>query len=176
MIFTPLSIPDAVLIDLEPIEDERGFFARAWCRQESKTHCIAGDPVQINIARNHLAGTLRGLHYQLAPYAETKIIRCLCGAIFDIVVDLRPDSPTFTRWAGVELTASNHRSLFVPEGCAHGYLTLVDDTEVLYQVSTCYHPASERGVRWDDPAFGIILPAPVRIISDKDRNWPDFNP
>lgn len=177
MIFTPLELEGAFLVDLEPHPDERGFFARAWCREEFEAHGLNNALVQCNLSFNHLRGTLRGMHYQRAPHAEAKLVRCTRGAILDVIVDLRPGSPTHARWLGVELTEENRSALYVPEGFAHGYQTLTDGTETLYQVSAAYAPGAEGGVRWDDPAFGIEWPdADPRIVSDKDRAWPDYDP
>ncbi|MGH7930054.1 MAG: dTDP-4-dehydrorhamnose 3,5-epimerase family protein, partial [Candidatus Binatia bacterium] len=131
--------------------------------------------VQANLSFNWKNGTLRGLHYQVAPHEESKLVRCTRGALYDVIVDLRPQSPTYLRWLGVELTADNHRMLYVPEGFAHGYQTLVDATEAFYQVSAFYAPGAERGARYDDPAFGIEWPAEVIVISDKDAGWPDYS-
>ena len=177
MIFTPLELDGAYLVELDAREDERGFFARAWCREEFQAHGLNSAVVQCNLAFSRERGTLRGMHFQREPHEEAKLIRCTRGAIFDAIVDLRPESPTHTRWLGVELTADNRRALYVPEGFAHGYLTLVDETETLYQVSEAYAPDAEAGVRWDDPAFGIVWPTTGRrIISEKDRAWPDYDP
>jgi len=177
LIFEETELPGAFAISIEPNEDERGFFARAWCEREFEDHGLSTRIVQCNLAYNHSRWTLRGMHYQVPPHAESKLVRCTRGAIYDVIVDLRPESQTFTRWIGIELTADNHRMLYVPEGFAHGYQTLVDDTETYYQVSAFYDPASARGVRWDDPAFAITWPyAERRIISDKDRTWPDYRP
>jgi dTDP-4-dehydrorhamnose 3,5-epimerase len=175
MIFTPTELEGAYLVDLEPRADDRGFFARAWCEQEFDEQGLSTRIAQCNISFNRRSSTLRGLHYQATPHAEVKLIRCTRGAIYDVIVDLRPDSPTWKRWLGVELTAENRRMLYVPEGFAHGYQTLVDDTETFYQVSTPYAPQAEAGVRWDDPAFSIEWPDPDRaLLSDKDRSWPDY--
>ena len=177
MIFTPLELEGAYLVELDTREDERGFFARAWCREEFEAHGLNSDVVQCNLAFSHERGTRRGMHVQREPHEEAKLIRCTRGAIFDVIVDLRSDSPTHARWLGVELTADNRRALYVPEGFAHGYLTLVDESETLYQVSEAYAPAAEAGVRWDDPSFGIVWPQTERrIISEKDRAWPDYDP
>jgi dTDP-4-dehydrorhamnose 3,5-epimerase len=176
MIFTETELPGAFVIDIERRDDERGFFARAWCEREFEEHGLSTRVVQCNLAYNHVKATLRGLHYQAAPHAEVKLVRCMRGAIYDVIVDLRDDSPTFTQWIGLELTADNRRMLYVPEGFAHGYQTLADDSETYYQVSVFYEPGAERGVRWDDPAFGIDWPpAERRIVSAKDRGWPDFD-
>ena len=177
MKFAETPLAGAHLVELEPRVDARGFFARAWCAQEFEEHGLSPSLSQCNLSWNAKAGTLRGMHYQVAPHAEVKLVRCTRGAVFDAIVDLRPESLSYTRWFGTELTAENRRMLYVPEGFAHGYLVLRDDSEVFYQVSTPYHPASERGVRWDDPAFGIQWPAtPQRILSQRDRAYPDFRP
>lgn len=162
------------IIEYEPIEDERGFFARAWCKQEFQRRGLNPELVQCNISFNRKKGTLRGMHYQATPHAETKLVRCTRGAIYDVILDLRPESPTFRQWAGVELAEGDQKMLYVPEGFAHGYVTLADNTEVFYQVSAAYHPEAERGVRWDDPAFGIQLPVAVTAISRKDKDYGDF--
>ena len=176
MIFTETKLAGAYLIELEKRGDERGFFARAWCRNEFEQHGLVSRLVQVNLSSNNKAGTLRGMHYQKAPDEETKLIRCTRGALYDVIIDLRPDSPTYKEWLGVELTAGNHRMLYVPKNFAHGFQTLEDDTEAIYQVSQFYAPQSEGGVRWNDPAFGIEWPLPAQVISDKDQNWPDFKP
>jgi dTDP-4-dehydrorhamnose 3,5-epimerase len=174
MKFTATAVDSAYVVDLEKREDERGFFARAWCVEEFAAHGLYPSFVQGNVGRSSRRGTLRGLHYQIAPHQEAKLVRCTAGAIFDVLVDVRPESPTFGRWIGVELTADNHRMLYVPEGCAHGYQALADDSEAFYLSTEFYAPTAERGVRFDDPAFGIQWPVPVTLISDKDRNLPDF--
>lgn len=175
MIFTETEIPGAFLVDLELRRDDRGFFARAWDVDEFAAHGLATGIAQCNVSFNRLAGTLRGLHFQRTPHEEAKVVRCTRGAIYDVIVDLRPDSPAFKRWIAVELSEENGAALYVPEGCAHGYQTLADATETFYLVSKPYAPASEGGVRWDDPAFGIEWPhADRRIMSEKDASWPDF--
>jgi dTDP-4-dehydrorhamnose 3,5-epimerase len=175
MIFTPLELAGAFAVDLELREDERGFFARTWSGEDFEAHGLNPAVVQCNLSFNHRRGTLRGLHFQRPPHAEVKLIRCTRGAIFDVIVDLRPESSTYTRWLGVELSADNRRALYVPEGFAHGYQTLVDETETQYQVSRAYAPEAEDGVRWDDPAFAIDWPAAeARIISEKDCAWADY--
>jgi dTDP-4-dehydrorhamnose 3,5-epimerase len=177
MHFSETPIAGAHVIDLEPRRDDRGFFARVWCRDEFASHGLSAEFVQCNDAFSARRGTLRGLHYQVAPHAEAKLIQCVRGAIFDVVVDLRPGSPTFRQWFGTELSAENHRMMYVPQGCAHGYLTLEDATEIVYPVTHAYRPGAERGVRWDDPQFGIAWPrAGSIIVSDKDRQWPDYRP
>ncbi len=171
-----MALPGAYLIDLERLEDERGFFARSWCSREFETHGLNPRTLQCNVSFNRTRGTLRGMHYQADPYGEAKLVRCTAGALYDVVVDLRPASPTFMRWQAVELTAESHRMVYVPEGCAHGFQTLADNTEVFYQMSELYRPEYARGVRWDDPAFGIRWPDGERIISARDRSYPDFVP
>jgi dTDP-4-dehydrorhamnose 3,5-epimerase len=173
--FTETHIPGAFVVDLERREDDRGFFARAWDVDEFAQHGLSTRLVQANVSFNRAAGTLRGMHFQRAPHEEAKLIRCTRGAVYDVIVDLRPDSEMFKRWLGVELSAENGSALYVPEGCAHGYQTLTDGTETFYLVSESYAPESEGGVRWDDPAFGIAWPpADRRVISPKDASWPDF--
>lgn len=174
MRFHPTDLADAVLIEIEKRGDERGFFARTFCEEEFAQAGLVTRFVQANASASRKAGTLRGLHYQVAPHAETKVIRCTRGAIFDVIVDLRPDSPSYRRWQGFELTAAEGTMLYIPEGFAHGYQTLADDTEVAYQVSAPYAPGAEAGIRYDDPAFGITWPMPVTAISEKDVSWPDF--
>ena len=174
MRFVATELPDAFVLELERHEDERGFFARAWCRDEFAEHGLVPYLAQCSISRNALAGTLRGMHFQRAPHEEAKLVRCTSGAIFDVIVDLRPESPTYAEWLGVELDASRGNALYVPKGFAHGFQTLVDATEVLYMISDPYVPEAASGVRWDDPAFGIEWPeTDARTISDRDRVWPD---
>lgn len=175
MLFQATELEGAYIVDLERREDERGFFARVWCGQEFAQHGLETQVAQVNMSHNRRKGTLRGMHYQHAPYAETKLVRALRGAIYDVIIDLRPSSPTFKRWIGVELTADNRRALFVPEGFAHGFQTLADDTDVMYQVSAFYTPGAEGGARYNDPAFQIEWPLPITVISDKDQQWPLFN-
>lgn len=174
MIFTTTLVAGAVVIDIERIEDDRGFFARSWCEREFMAHGLNPRVAQVNIGRSTRKGTIRGLHYQLSPWQEAKTVRCTQGAVYDVVVDLRAESPTYRRWFGVELTGDNHRMLYVPEGCAQGYQTLVDNTEICYHTSQRYAPESARGVRYDDPAFGITWPLAVTNISQADLSWPDF--
>ena len=177
MIFNTTKLADAYIVELETLDDDRGFFARAFCRKEFEKHNLNPSVVQCNLSYNKFQGTLRGMHFQRPPYAEAKFVRCIAGAIYDVIIDLRPDSETFTQWVGVELSAENRRMLYVPEGFAHGYQTLTDNSEVFYQVSQYYTPAADAGVRWDDPVFAIKWPAADnRIISEKDRQWPDFHP
>jgi dTDP-4-dehydrorhamnose 3,5-epimerase len=174
MIFTETRLPGAYVIEPQLLQDERGFFARSWCQREFESHGLTSRVVQANISYNKRKGTLRGMHYQLAPHAEAKLVRCTRGAILDVIADLRPDSETAGQWIAVELTADNRRMLYVPEGFAHGFQTLVDDTEVTYQVTEFYTPGAERGVRYDDPALGISWPLEVTVISEKDRSWPAY--
>src|SRR5271157_3463638 len=176
MIFTETPIPGAFLIDLEKRGDARGFFARAFCEKEFAAGGLVTRFVQVNNSQSAQKGTLRGMHYQLAPMAETKMVRCIRGALYDIILDLRPGSPTFGQSFGAELTAENRRMMYVPKGFAHGFFTLADDTEALYLVDEFYAPESERGIRWNDPRFAIRWPAQPNVISDKDRNFPDFDP
>ncbi len=175
MIFTETRLKGAYLVDLAKREDHRGFFARAWCTQEYEVHGLNPNVAQSNIGFSEKCGTLRGMHYQAAPYQEAKLVRCTMGAIYDVMIDLRCDSPTYRQWLGVELTALNHQMLYIPEGCAHGYLTLTDNTEVVYQTSQFYAPDYARGVRYDDPTFGISWPMTVRVISKGDQNWPLYS-
>lgn len=174
MIFNETKIPGVFEIELDRKGDDRGFFARMWCQREFEEHGLTAQVVQTNVSFSRHKGTLRGLHYQRPPHAEAKLIRCLRGAIFDVAVDLREDSPTYREWVGVELTPERRNMLFVPEGCAHGFQTLEDDSEVLYQVSAFYAPEAEAGARYDDPAFGVEWPLEVSVISDKDTRWAPF--
>jgi dTDP-4-dehydrorhamnose 3,5-epimerase len=176
MLFTETSLSGAFVIDIERHEDSRGFFARSWCRREFEAHGLNPCVVQCNVSRNRSSGTLRGLHYQIAPHEEAKLVRCTRGAIYDVIVDLRDDSRTYLRHFGAELTEDNHRSLYIPEGFAHGFMTLTDEAEVAYQMSAFYVPDAARGIRWNDPALAIGWPAPVRVISDRDRSYPDLQP
>ena len=172
MIFRELELPGAYLIELEPIHDERGFFARSYCEREFGEHCLNTRWVQCNISFNRRKGTLRGLHYQAPPHEEIKLIRVTRGALYDVLVDIRPESPAYRKWVGVELTADNARMLYVPEGLAHGFQTLADDTEVFYQMSEFYNPQAARGLRWDDPELDIEWPGQVSVISEGDRGLP----
>ena len=174
MIFTETRLKSAFVIDPERLEDERGFFARSWCEREFKDHGIDTKFVQCNISFNKKKGTLRGLHYQSAPYEEAKLVRCTMGAIYDVIVDLRPSFKTFTQWFSLNMTAENRRMIYIPEGFAHGFLTLEDNTEVFYQMSEFYSPGYGRGIRWDDLNFGIKWPETVQVISDQDKSYPDF--
>ncbi|MCP4654337.1 MAG: dTDP-4-dehydrorhamnose 3,5-epimerase [bacterium] len=175
MIFRELEIPGAYLLEPERHEDRRGFFARTYCRHELEARGLDPTVVQCNISVNHQRGTVRGMHYQAPPYEEIKLVRCTSGAIWDVVVDLRPDSTTFKRHLGVELTAENRLSLYIPAGLAHGFQTLEDATEVFYQMSEFYHPECARGMRWNDPAFDIEWPIPISVISERDLKFPDFS-
>jgi dTDP-4-dehydrorhamnose 3,5-epimerase len=175
VIFSETELPGAFVLELERREDERGFFARAWCADEFAEHGLSTRLVQANLSFNVREGTVRGMHFQLGPHAEAKVVRCTRGAVYDVIIDLRPDSPAFKRWIGVELDADSRRAIYVPEGFAHGYQTLTPETETFYQVSEYYAPQAEGGVRWDDPAFDIDWPDPANaFLSDKDMNWPDF--
>jgi dTDP-4-dehydrorhamnose 3,5-epimerase len=172
VIFTETELAGAFFVDLDTKPDDRGFFARTFCREEFEAHGLSPDVMQCNVSYNHVAGTLRGMHYQVEPATETKLIRCTSGAIHDVIVDMRPDSPTYLRHIGVELSAANRRALYVPAMFGHGYQTLTDDVEVTYQVNEFYTPGCERGLRHDDPGLGIQWPRPVTVISEKDATWP----
>ncbi len=172
MQFIELEIPGAWLIEMEPHCDDRGFFARIWCQEEFRQHGLSTALAQCSISFNRKRGTVRGMHYQDAPHEEAKLVRCTQGVIYDVILDLRLDSTTRGSWRAVELSAQNHRMVYIPQGCAHGFQTLTDATEVMYQISTAYHPESARGVRWNDPAFGIRWPIDEIVISDRDRQFP----
>jgi dTDP-4-dehydrorhamnose 3,5-epimerase len=174
MKFRETEIPGVFEIELEVKPDERGFFARTWCQNEFADHGLSPKLAQCNMSFNTRKGTLRGLHYQVAPHAETKLVRCTRGAIYDVVLDLRPQSPKFMLSVGVTLTAEKRNMIYVPEGCAHGFLTLEQGTEVFYQISEFQSPESARGVRFDDPAFRIAWPEKIEVISERDRNYPNF--
>ncbi|NLD50137.1 MAG: dTDP-4-dehydrorhamnose 3,5-epimerase [Clostridiaceae bacterium] len=174
MIFTQTQLPGAYIIDLECIIDERGFFARTWCKEEFMKHGLNPNLVQCNLSYNIKSGTLRGMHYQAAPYEEAKLVSCVSGSIYDVIIDLRETSPTFGQWHAFELSAVNHRMLYIPEGFAHGFQTLKDNTSVFYQMSEFYHPECVRGIRWDDPAFNIEWPDKPIIISEKDKSCRAF--
>lgn len=176
MNMTSVSLHGAYVIDLERIVDERGFFARTWCAQEFRSQGLNPNLAQCSLSYNTRRGTLRGMHFQAEPHQEAKLVRCCSGAIYDVILDLRRDSPTYRKWFAVELTAANRRTLYVPEGVAHGFQTLTDETEVLYQISERYRPESARGVRWDDPLFGIEWPIRDPILSERDRAYPDHRP
>ncbi len=170
--FNETELKGAFVIEPERFDDERGFFARTWSQEEFAARGLNPKVVQCNTSFNKQRGTLRGMHYQVAPHEEAKLVRCTGGAIYDVIIDLRPDSPTWGEWFGVELTSRNRLMVYVPEGFAHGFQTLADETEVFYQVSAYYHQESARGVRWDDPAFGIDWPLAVTAISQRDREHP----
>jgi dTDP-4-dehydrorhamnose 3,5-epimerase len=174
--FTETKVAGAFLIEPEPIGDERGLFARTFCREEFEAHGLNPVVAQCNLSFNHCRGTLRGLHYQAAPHQEAKLVRCTRGAIWDVAVDLRPGSPTYRAWFGAELSDGNRASLYIPQGCAHGFLSLTDAAEVAYQMSAPYAPGAARGVRWDDPAFGIEWPGEVLVINQRDASYPDVEP
>src|SRR3984893_13988062 len=174
MIFNALEIPDAYTVELEKHSDSRGFFARGWCWNEFGDHGLPNCLVQMNISFNRRKHTMRGFHYQVAPFREDKLLRCVRGAVYDVMLDLRPQSQTFMHHIAVELSAANYRMLLVPKGCANAFLTLADETELTYLVSEFYTPEAERGVRWNDSAFSVNWPAEPAVISDKDRNWADF--
>ena len=174
MIFTPTELPGAVLVDLERHEDERGYFARTWCAREFHAAGLSDRLVQASVSYSRRRGTLRGMHYQVAPHEEDKLVRCTAGAIWDVAVDLRPDSPTFLRHVAVELSAAEGRAFYIPRGFAHGFQTLEDDTEVFYQMSAFYAPEAGRGLRWNDPALGITWPLADPILHPRDAAYPDY--
>ena len=175
MIFKETKLKGAYIIELEPLEDERGFFARSFCQKEFEEHGLNPRIVQCNVSFNKKKGTLRGMHYQVAPHEEAKLVSCIRGAIYDVIIDLRPNSSTYCQWFATELSAENYKMLYVPEGFAHGFQTLEDNTVVFYQMSEFYHPECARGVRWDDSTFEIEWPeVSKRIISDKDQSYLDF--
>lgn len=174
MKFTPTPLRGLYIVELEKNGDPRGFFARSYDDNEFKELGLKDRLVQANVSYSEERGTIRGLHFQKPPYAEAKLVRCTRGALYDVALDLRPDSPTYKQWFGVELTAENHKQFYVPEGFAHGFITLENATEAFYLVSEYYHPEAEGGIRYDDPAFQIKWPIPVKVISDKDKTWPDF--
>ncbi len=174
MKFIETKLKGAYLLEPECLEDERGFFARTFCQKEFKMHGLNTNVAQCNISFNKKKGTLRGMHYQIAPYKEAKLVSCPRGVIYDVIIDLRPDSASYCQWFAVVLSAENYKMLYVPEGFAHGFQTLEDNTVVFYQMSEFYHPECARGVRWDDPVFGIEWPLLNPIISEKDKKYPDF--
>lgn len=174
MRFIALDVAGVYLIEPERREDERGYFVRTWCSEEFARHVGKIDFVQTSQSFNRRAGTLRGLHFQAPPFAETKLVRCIRGAAYDVVADIRPHSPTFGRWLSAELSEDNGLAILIPEGLAHGFQTLRDGTELAYQISAFHWPSAARGIRWDDQAFGIVWPLPVSVISDRDRKWPNF--
>jgi dTDP-4-dehydrorhamnose 3,5-epimerase len=174
--FSGLELPDAQLIDLEPIRDERGLFARTWCEQEFADHGIDVRFVQANLSYNRRRGTLRGMHYQVPPHEEPKLVHCIAGSVYDVIVDLRSESPGFLKWIALQLTARAGRLLYVPAGFAHGFQALEDDTQVLYLMGAPYVAEAARGIRWDDPRLGISWPIPELILSERDRSFPDLDP
>ena len=174
MIFTETNLKGAFILEPEKLEDDRGFFARNWCGREFEAHGLNPRLAQCSISFSKQKGTLRGMHYQLPPYEEAKLVRCTSGSIYDAIIDLRLESPTFRQYFGLVLTAQSHKMLYVPEGFAHGFLALEDNTEVFYQISEFYSPEHAKGVRWNDPAFDIEWPFSPTAMSDRDRNCPDF--
>jgi dTDP-4-dehydrorhamnose 3,5-epimerase len=172
--FTETKLAGAYIVESEPAEDERGFFVRNFCRDEFAAHGLDARVAQTSTSFNHKRGTVRGMHFQTDPFPEAKLVRCTAGAIYDVIVDLRRESVTYGRWLGVELSAANRRSLYVPPHFAHGFQTLEDASEVFYQISEFYHPECARGLRWDDPALGVEWPLEVSVISERDRAFPDF--
>jgi dTDP-4-dehydrorhamnose 3,5-epimerase len=174
MIFTETKLKGAYIIDLKRVTDERGYFARRWCAMEFSTHGLSPTVAQVNIGHSAKKGTIRGMHFQTVPHAEVKVVHCSRGSLYDVIIDLRNGSPTKGQWVGVELTADSGRMLYVPEGFAHGYQTLGDDTDLVYQTSQLYAKESATGVRYNDSAFGVAWPLPVSIVSIGDRNWPDY--
>jgi len=176
MIFTEIELKGAFIIEPNRIEDERGFFARSWCKKEFENHQLNPHLMQCNISFNKKKGTLRGMHYQIKPYEEAKLVRCTMGAIFDVIIDIRLESDTFLQWFSVELNAENRNMLYIPKGFAHGFQTIVDNSEVFYQMSEFYAPDYARGIRWNDPLFRINWPENITSISTKDKNYKDFEP
>ena len=176
MTFIETELPGAYVVEPDVHSDERGFFGRAFCAREFAEHGLNATIAQCNISYNAAKGTLRGMHYQEAPHGEAKLVRCFSGSVFDVLIDLRENSPSFCRWTSVVLSGENRRAVYIPEGFAHGFLTLMDRTVLYYQVSEFYTPDSGRGVRWDDPMFGITWPEEVRVISERDGSYPDFKP
>jgi dTDP-4-dehydrorhamnose 3,5-epimerase len=176
MIFTKTNLEGAFVIEIQKLEDERGFFARAFCQREFQENGLNPNMAQCNISYNKQKGTLRGMHFQAAPYQEAKLVRCMQGAIYDVIVDLRPESETYMEHFAIQLMANNYNALYVPEGFAHGFLTLEDNTNVFYQMSEFYAPGYARGFRWNDPAFNIEWPYEIHLISERDNNYPDYSP
>jgi dTDP-4-dehydrorhamnose 3,5-epimerase len=176
MFFSPAPLDGVFVIEMQKFEDERGYFARSWCSKEFAEHHLEANLVQCSVSFNRTAGTLRGMHFQIPPHGETKLVRCTRGALFDVALDLRPHSPTFLKWFGVELTVDNGKMLYIPKGFAHGFQTLADETDVLYQMADFYIPDAARGVRWNDPLFGIKWPRTTTVISQRDREYPDSAP
>lgn len=174
MNFEKTNLRGAYVINIQKNNDERGFFARSFCQKEFQDHGIDNNFVQTNISFNKSAGTLRGMHYQITPWREAKLVRCTKGIIYDVIIDLEPDSKTYGSWFGIELSADNYKLLYVPQHFAHGFITLQDNTEITYQVSEYYQPMAERGIRYNDPFFSINWPTDVSVISEKDKSWPDY--
>jgi dTDP-4-dehydrorhamnose 3,5-epimerase len=174
MIFQETTLPGVFEIHMKPYHDARGFFARSWCQNEFENYGLSTRVAQCNVSFNGRKGTLRGMHYQDAPKGEAKLVRCTSGSIYDVVIDLRPQSATFKRWVAAVLSAENRHMLYIPEGCAHGFLTLMDNTEVFYQMSEFFYPELARGVRFDDPAFQIVWPEKIEVISERDQACPNF--
>ncbi len=175
MRFTPTPLAGAFLVELDRLTDERGFFARSFCVREFEAAGLNPAVVQCNVSRNNQVGTLRGMHFQIPPFAEAKLVRVTKGAIYDVIIDLRPPSQTFTKWFGVELNEDNHTALYVPEGFAHGFLTLSENTEIFYQMSNFYSPEHARGFRYNDLSFGIVWPAEIKVVTPKDTQYSDFS-
>jgi dTDP-4-dehydrorhamnose 3,5-epimerase len=176
MKFSETPVDGAYVVEVEPLADERGFFARTWCQHEFLEHGLDPSLAQCSISFNRRRGTIRGMHLQLPSHAEAKLVRCTRGTIYDVALDLRPLSPSYMQWYAVELSAENRKALYVPKGCAHGFQTLTDETEILYLISEFYAPEAARGVRWNDPQFQIRWPEPVSVISEKDNNYQDYDP
>lgn len=176
MKFLETPLQGVYLIELEPAYDDRGFFARTWCKEEFQKHGLNPNLAQCSLSFNKKKGTLRGMHYQCEPHQEAKLVRCCSGAIHDVVLDLRRGSPTFGKWFASELNAGNHKMLYVPEGCAHGFQSLQDESTIFYQISEAYHPKSARGIRWNDPLFAIKWPIDAPMLADRDRSFPDYRP
>ena len=174
MKFLPTALAGAYLIDIEPINDERGFFTRNWCRREFERHGLDTEHAQSSISFNKKCGTLRGLHYQIKPHEETKVVRCTAGSIYDVIIDLRPESSTYMKWISFELSAENRRMIYIPHNFAHGFQTLSNNTEVLYQISESHHPESSKSIRWDDPTFSIKWPPAERTISERDKSHQNY--
>jgi dTDP-4-dehydrorhamnose 3,5-epimerase len=175
MIFRDTALPRVLVVEAQPIADERGFFARFWSAEEFAARQLVSRFAHVSVSFNRRKGTLRGMHYQAPPFAETKLVRCIRGAIYDVAVDLRCDSPTFRRWTAAELSEDNHRAFYIPAGCAHGFQTLTDEAEVLYMIDVPYSVEHGRGVRWNDPAFGIEWPDGERIMNARDAGYPNFS-
>lgn len=174
MIFTETNLKGAYILEIRKIEDERGFFGRSWCKKEMEDHGLNGNLCQANTSYSRLKGTIRGMHYQVSPYEETKLIRCTRGSIYDVIIDLRPDSETYLKWFGTELNQESYNMLYVPEGFAHGFITLQDNSEVYYNVTQFYIPGAEAGIRYNDPLFNIHWPVTPTVVSDKDSSHPDY--